>query len=37
MAPTAEEELKLRLFSGELAQLGPAALPKSLGQYPIRF
>ncbi|XP_057950106.1 formin-like protein 5 [Malania oleifera] len=24
MAPTAEEELKLRLFSGELSQLGPA-------------
>ncbi|XP_047336744.1 formin-like protein 3 [Impatiens glandulifera] len=24
MAPTAEEELKLRLFSGELCQLGPA-------------
>ncbi|KAL9236362.1 hypothetical protein vseg_011042 [Gypsophila vaccaria] len=24
MAPTAEEELRLRLFSGEIAQLGPA-------------
>jgi len=24
MAPTQEEELKLRLFSGELSQLGPA-------------
>jgi hypothetical protein len=24
MAPTQEEELKLRLFSGELTQLGPA-------------
>ena len=24
MAPTAEEELKLRLFSGNLSQLGPA-------------
>ena len=24
MAPTAEEELKLRLFNGEIAQLGPA-------------
>lgn len=24
MAPTAEEELKLRLFTGELTQLGPA-------------
>lgn len=24
MAPTADEELKLRLFNGELSQLGPA-------------
>lgn len=24
MAPTADEELKLRLFSGDLSQLGPA-------------
>ena len=24
MAPTSEEELKLRLFSGDLSQLGPA-------------
>ena len=24
MAPTAEEELKLRLYSGDLSQLGPA-------------
>lgn len=24
MAPTSEEELKLRLFTGELTQLGPA-------------
>lgn len=24
MAPTTEEELKLRLFSGDLSQLGPA-------------
>ena len=32
MAPTADEELKLRLFSGEISQLGSAgAVPKSLG------
>lgn len=24
MAPTADEELKLRMFSGEISQLGPA-------------
>jgi hypothetical protein len=24
MAPTSDEELKLRLFSGDLSQLGPA-------------
>lgn len=38
MAPTSEEELKLRLFSGGLAQLGPAdRFLKSLVEIPFAF
>lgn len=38
MAPTAEEELKLRLFNGELAQLGPAErFLKALVDIPFAF
>ncbi|XP_057954606.1 formin-like protein 3 [Malania oleifera] len=38
MAPTAEEELKLRLFSGELSQLGPAErFLKALVDIPFSF
>lgn len=38
MAPTAEEELKLRLFNGELSQLGPAErFLKALVDIPFSF
>lgn len=38
MAPTAEEELKLRLFNGELSQLGPAErFLKALVNIPFSF
>ncbi|KAG7957492.1 hypothetical protein I3843_11G178000 [Carya illinoinensis] len=38
MAPTADEELKLRLFSGELSQLGPAdRFLKALVDIPFAF
>ncbi|XP_061341824.1 formin-like protein 5 [Gastrolobium bilobum] len=38
MAPTSEEELKLRLFSGNLAQLGPAdRFLKALIEIPFAF
>lgn len=38
MAPTAEEELKLRLFNGEIAQLGPAErFLKALVDIPFAF
>lgn len=38
MAPTADEELKLRLFSGELSRLGPAErFLKSLVDIPFAF
>lgn len=38
MAPTSEEELKLRLFSGEISQLGPAdRFLKSLVDIPFAF
>ncbi|KAL5081757.1 hypothetical protein RYX36_010178 [Vicia faba] len=38
MAPTSEEELKLRLFSGSLSQLGPAdRFLKSLVEIPFAF
>ncbi|KAA8523741.1 hypothetical protein F0562_010164 [Nyssa sinensis] len=38
MAPTEEEELKLRLFSGELSRLGPAErFLKVLGDIPFAF
>lgn len=38
MAPTAEEELKLRLFSGEVSQLGPAErFLKALVNIPFAF
>ncbi|KAL8159946.1 hypothetical protein V2J09_001483 [Rumex salicifolius] len=38
MAPTPEEELKLRLFGGELSQLGPAErFLKVLGDIPFAF
>lgn len=38
MAPTSEEELKLRLFSGNLSQLGPAdRFLKALVEIPFAF
>lgn len=38
MAPTTEEELKLRLFSGDLSQLGPAErFLKVLVDFPLAF
>lgn len=38
MAPTSDEELKLRLFSGELSQLGPAdRFLKALVDIPFAF
>lgn len=38
MAPTTEEELKLRLYSGELSQLGPAdRFLKALVDIPFAF
>jgi hypothetical protein len=38
MAPTSEEELKLRLFSGNISQLGPAdRFLKSLVEIPFAF
>lgn len=38
MAPTSEEELKLRLFSGEISQLGPAdRFIKALVDIPFAF
>jgi len=38
MAPTSEEELKLRLFNGNLAQLGPAdRFLKALVDIPFAF
>lgn len=38
MAPTSDEELKLRLFSGELSQLGPAdTFLKALVDIPFAF
>ncbi|MCI62851.1 formin-like protein, partial [Trifolium medium] len=38
MAPTQEEELKLRLFSGSLSQLGPAdRFLKSLVEIPFAY
>lgn len=38
MAPTSEEELKLRLFSGDLSRLGPAdRFLKVLGDIPFAF
>ena len=38
MAPTADEELKLRLYSGELSQLGPAErFLKALVNIPFAF
>lgn len=38
MAPTSEEELKLRLFNGELSQLGPAErFLKALVDIPFAF
>jgi hypothetical protein len=38
MAPTADEELKLRLYSGELSQLGPAErFLKALVDIPFAF
>lgn len=38
MAPTSEEELKLRLFNGELSQLGPAErFLKALVDIPFSF
>ena len=38
MAPTTEEELKLRMFNGELSQLGPAErFLKALIEIPFAF
>lgn len=38
MAPTTEEELKLRLFSGDLSQLGPAdRFLKVMVDFPFAF
>lgn len=38
MAPTTEEELKLRLFSGDLSRLGPAErFLKVLVDFPLAF
>lgn len=38
MAPTSEEELKLRLFNGEISQLGPAErFLKALVDIPFAF
>ena len=38
MAPTTEEELKLRLFNGELSQLGPAErFLKAVVEIPFAF
>lgn len=38
MAPTADEELKLRLFNGEISQLGPAErFLKVLVEIPFAF
>ena len=38
MAPTAEEELKLRLYNGEISQLGPAErFLKALVDIPFAF
>lgn len=38
MAPTSDEELKLRLFNGDLSQLGPAdSFLKALVDIPFAF